>query len=94
MILRPARFEQFGHAWQTTRNVTRFGAFTRQARQHVAGGDRGVVFHRENRPRRQEVNRFRAVFALHHIVGLITQDQAGAKINGLAGRLVFHDFAE
>ena len=56
-VLRLARFEQVGHARQTTGDVAGLRRFLRDLRDHVAHADRRAVLQVDDRARRQQVLR-------------------------------------
>ena len=91
MVLRPARLEQLGDARQTAGDVAGLAALARDARQHVARRDDRAVVDRQDRVRRQEVPRVRAVRQPHDFATLVLELQTRPQIHALGGLLVVHD---
>ena len=86
VVLGLARFEQLGHPRQAAGDVARLRRFSRDAREHVAGVDRGAVLDAEDRVDRHEVARLETGRQMHHLAILVAERDARAQLG--AARLL------
>ena len=73
-FLRLARFEQVGHARQTTGDVAGLRRFLRDLGDHVAHADGGAVLQVDDRARRQHVLRRQVGARDGEVVALLVDD--------------------
>ncbi len=93
VVLRTARFEQFGNTRQTAGDVARLRRRRRNTRQNVAGFDFGTAIDREHGIDRKQVSGVAAACHLDRLAALVFDDDCRLQLVAARARAPIDDDA-